>query len=148
MLVMLIERNDRGWAIRTPAKLNLFLDVLSKRADGYHEIDTVMCPISWCDDLQIELTDQGIDFSIGSTGGCNSDDPAWQIPADQTNLVVRAIQAVTQSTGYQGGWRIRLEKRVPLQPVWAEAVLMRPAAIVGGLINPTALGSCFSYAYS
>ena len=38
---------------RSPAKLNLFLELLGKRPDGFHEIDTVMIPIDWCDQLRM-----------------------------------------------------------------------------------------------
>ncbi len=80
---MHIQKVDQGLLIRTPAKLNLFLEVLGKRPDGYHEIDTVMCPVSLQDELRFEARDsQTVDFSIvqgqqpelqGSTGGASSD---------------------------------------------------------------------------
>ena len=42
---------------RAPAKLNLFLELLRRREDGYHEIDTVMVPINWYDDLTLKRTE-------------------------------------------------------------------------------------------
>ena len=54
-----------------PAKLNLFLELLSKRQDGFHEIDTVMLPINWCDTLQLSKTETG---NIPNGGnGCTRD---------------------------------------------------------------------------
>ena len=48
---MQIHRNAVEIVIQTPAKLNLFFEVLGKRSDGYHEIETLMCPIGWYDTL-------------------------------------------------------------------------------------------------
>ena len=48
---MQIHREAVEIVIQTPAKLNLFFEVLGKRSDGYHEIETLMCPIGWYDTL-------------------------------------------------------------------------------------------------
>lgn len=137
MLVMFIERTERGLKLRTPAKLNLFLDVLGKRADGYHEIDTIMCPVSWCDQLDIEASREGIDFSIEGPGfgaeAADTHDPAWEIPADGSNLVVKALKAVSQTIGYSGGWRVRLEKRIPAAAGLGGGSSDAAAAIVAAL---------------
>lgn len=136
MLVMLIERTECGLRIQTPGKLNLFLDVLGKRADGYHEIDTIMCPVSWTDQLDIESTEQGIDFSIQRPGLAEDiagSDPAWQIPADRTNLVVRALGAVGKAIGYSGGWRVQLNKRIPAAAGLGGGSSDAAAAIVAAL---------------
>ena len=53
---MQIHRNAVEIVIHTPAKLNLFFEVLGKRSDGYHEIETLMCPIGWYDTLCFEGT--------------------------------------------------------------------------------------------
>ena len=45
--------------VPAPAKLNLFLHVVGKRADGYHLIDSLMVPIDWCDTLHFERRDDG-----------------------------------------------------------------------------------------
>lgn len=78
-VTMLMKRTDRGLKVQTPAKLNLFLEVLARCADGYHEIDTVMCPVSLLSQLHLEpgLGDQ-IDFSIRSPSAPLAD-PAWNI---------------------------------------------------------------------
>ena len=137
MLVMLIERMEGGVKVITPAKLNLFLDVLAKRADGYHEIDTIMCPVSWCDQLTVASSDQGIDFSIirpaSVVASATASDPAWQIPADSSNLVLRALQAVGQAIGYGGGWRVKLEKHIPAAAGLGGGSSDAAAAIVAAL---------------
>ncbi len=120
---MLIESTGRGWRIHTPAKVNLFLEVLRKRADGFHEIDTIMCPVSLFDRLEFEPTESpGFDFSVvacdpsdfkhlsnvafGSSFNAsrraenvceNPVDPAWDIPQGEGNLIVRALKAVLQA---------------------------------------------------
>ena len=53
---MQVHRGAVEIVVQTPAKLNLFFEVLGKRADGYHEIETLMCPISLCDTLYFRGT--------------------------------------------------------------------------------------------
>jgi len=79
-----------------PAKLNLCLEVLGLRPDGYHEIDSVFVELDLCDRLKIELADE---ISIEVTGG-----PA---PRDETNLAWRAAVALGV------GAKIQIEKRIP-----------------------------------
>ena len=73
------------------AKINLDLQILGKRADGYHEISTVMQALTLADELEIELTETpGICLRAEKTDAKNTD----AIPADQTNLAYRAAEAV------------------------------------------------------
>lgn len=146
---MHIERLDRGLLIRTPAKLNLFLEVLSKRADGYHEIDTVMCPVTLFDELRFEPTESaGIEFVISSSpqsislgtldiasSGSVTDDAAWHIPNDQSNLVVRALRAVQAELGRSPGCRVQLLKKIPAAAGMGGGSSDAAAAIVAGLIG-------------
>jgi len=86
-------------------KINLLLNILGKRADGFHELETVMLPVNVCDSIQIERTDvTGIQLT------CN--EPS--LPTNAENLVVRAAKDFLQSTGINEGIRIHLEKRVPI----------------------------------
>ncbi len=92
------------------AKINLTLDVYGKRDDGYHDLISVMQAISLHDTLKVSLTDSaGIHFT------CDSD-PEFNIPADGTNLVVRAaaqtLQALEKSAQ---GAAIHLIKNIPAQ---------------------------------
>ncbi len=87
-----------------PAKINLSLRVLRRREDGFHEIDTIMAPLSLADRLLLEpMPGCGIRFSC--------DDPT--IPAGDDNLAVRAVTAFREATGWSEGVRVRLEKRIP-----------------------------------
>ncbi len=81
--------------VEAPAKLNLFLEVLGRREDGYHEIDTVMQTVSLADRLTLEPSDR---IELEVTGDA---------PADSTNLAWRAADALGAPL------KILLEKRIP-----------------------------------
>jgi 4-diphosphocytidyl-2-C-methyl-D-erythritol kinase len=89
--------------VLAPAKINLSLRVLGKRADGFHEIETSITPISLCDKIDIEKQNRWIDF--------NCDDPS--IPSGDDNLVVRAAKVFFEQTKSKGGVSIKLEKKIP-----------------------------------
>jgi 4-diphosphocytidyl-2-C-methyl-D-erythritol kinase len=91
----------RWWP--APAKLNLFLHVIGRRADGYHDLQTVFQLIDLADDIGIELTEQGIERVHG---------PAAIPP--QADLVVRAAQALQHASGSRRGVRLHVRKRIPL----------------------------------
>ena len=89
------------------AKLNLTLDVLGKRADGYHDIQSVMQAISLRDDIRIDL-DTGEDWKLSCTDET--------IPCDETNLAWKAARIFLDTTGRQvNGLRIHITKRIPSQ---------------------------------
>lgn len=88
-----------------PAKLNLFLHIVGRRADGYHLLESVFRLISLADSLTIDLRRDGA-ISRDSTLG-------EQI-ADSDDLVVRAAQALQKSTGCSLGAHISVTKRVPV----------------------------------
>ena len=87
------------------AKLNLGLDVIGRRADGYHELISVMQSISLCDHLYAEREAEGT-LSL-DTGGA--------LPADDSNLIIRAARAYFAASGRSFGVRFRLEKNIPMQ---------------------------------
>ncbi len=86
-----------------PAKINLSLAVRGKRPDGFHEIETLMAPISLADTLEIERADCGIAFTCS--------DPT--LPTGADNLVVRAANLFFERLDARPEVRIHLEKRVP-----------------------------------
>ncbi len=86
-----------------PAKINLSLRVLARRDDGFHEIESLMAPLSLCDTLEIAPHDRGFEF------GC--DDAS--LPVDDTNLVVRATKLFCATHGIEPRVRIELRKRIP-----------------------------------
>src|ERR1700733_5621342 len=87
-----------------PAKLNLFLHVTGRRADGYHELQTLFQLIDLCDTVSIEVREDGqIERPVGAAG-----------VAPEADLAVRAAQALKQATGARRGASIRIDKRIPL----------------------------------
>lgn len=89
---------------RSPCKVNLLLNVLGKRADGFHELETVMHPVNLFDTLTFERQPGGIQLA------CNL--PALSSGPD--NLVHRAAAAFLAESKIRAGVRIVLEKRIPL----------------------------------
>lgn len=89
--------------LRTSAKVNLALEVLGKRDDGYHEIATVLQAVDLFDRLKLETAD---------TLSLHTDDP--DLPTDDGNLVMRAARLLQKAAGVEGGARIQLSKRIPV----------------------------------
>ncbi len=89
------------WA---PAKVNLSLCILHKRNDGYHEICTLMQRIGIFDEMDIELTEQGINLIIEGA----------EVPQGLDNLAGKAAQIFLQAAGLDKGVRIRLRKKIPV----------------------------------
>jgi 4-diphosphocytidyl-2-C-methyl-D-erythritol kinase len=102
---MLIRRHGAGVLVRSPAKVNLFLETLARRPDGYHELVTLIVAVSLYDSLEFREDPSG---SIRLT----CDDPA--LPTGRENLVVRAAELLRRATGYTGGAAITLRKRIPM----------------------------------
>jgi 4-diphosphocytidyl-2-C-methyl-D-erythritol kinase len=101
-----IESSGKGTRVFAPAKLNLFLEVLGKRPDGYHELETLMVATDWFDELTFENDPTGrITFEC--------DDPA--LPTDGSNLVVRAAERLRDELGEAHGARIKLQKTIPAE---------------------------------
>ncbi len=92
-------------ALRAPAKINLYLKILGRRSDGYHELDTLMQKVTLYDELELSLVDEpGIHLS------CLGAD----LPEDEGNIVFRAARLFLEQTGKTDGVRILLRKRIPL----------------------------------
>ena len=89
--------------VLAPAKINLSLKILGRRGDGFHEIETLIVPISLADKINIEKQTRWIDFTCG--------DPS--VPKGDENLVVRAAKAFFDATNIKSGVSIRLEKKIP-----------------------------------
>ena len=97
------SRRTRSLTLRTSAKVNLVLEVLGKRTDGYHELSTVLQAVDLFDRLRLEEAE---DLTLGS------DDP--ELPTDDRNLVVKAARLLGEAAGVGRGARITLEKRIPV----------------------------------
>ncbi len=82
----------------------MLLNILGKRPDGFHELETIMQPVNFCDELAFERGGTGIQLSCS--------DPV--LPVDGTNLVHRAASAFFGAAKITEGVKIHLEKRIPL----------------------------------
>ncbi len=93
--------------LAAPAKLNLFLHITGRRADGYHLLQSAFVLIDWMDTIDLELRSDGVISreDVGAAG-----DP---LPAD--DLCVRAARALQAACGTRLGAHIRLHKRIPSQ---------------------------------
>jgi len=129
---MLIHRLAAELAVQAPAKLNLFFEVLGKRTDGYHEVETLMCPIDLYDTLYFKEEPSGqtklecervsgvsTSRNPGLNGtGFDGTEPTGnqpvELPQGSDNLVVRAIELLRKRTGVTAGVALRLVKRIPL----------------------------------
>ncbi|HYW58530.1 MAG TPA: 4-(cytidine 5'-diphospho)-2-C-methyl-D-erythritol kinase [Polaromonas sp.] len=94
--------------VPAPAKLNLFLHITGRRADGYHLLQSVFMLIDWCDTLHFELRTDG-KISRRDLGN----EAAEALPAE--DLIVRAARALQMASGTKLGVDIGLEKRIPAQ---------------------------------
>lgn len=94
-------------AMPAHAKLNVFLRVLGPRDDGYHDIETLVLPISITDHVTVEPADELTLFIEGSA--------REGVPRDETNLALRAAHALaTEAGGADRGARIAIAKRIPV----------------------------------
>lgn len=89
--------------ILAPAKINIYLKVLGKRPDGYHELLTIMAPVSLFDEIVLDPLENGIKVSAP---GSNC--------ADEKNLAFRAAALFLKETGIHGGVSIRIDKQIPV----------------------------------
>ena len=90
--------------ILSPAKINLFLEVIARRPDGYHEIESVMQLVDLCDQVHLARKPRGIQMSVVGA----------QLPSGRGNLAYKAAALLMESGGLRGGVHIRLEKRIPV----------------------------------
>ncbi len=102
---MLIHRHGAAVRLWAPAKLNLYLEVLGRRPDGYHELATLMVAVNLYDTLDIKEEPSGTDR-------LHCDHP--DLPTGPDNLVRRAIDLVRRHTGRREGVEVRLWKRIPV----------------------------------
>ncbi|EMI57404.1 4-(cytidine 5'-diphospho)-2-C-methyl-D-erythritol kinase [Rhodopirellula sallentina] len=99
------------------------MEILGRREDGFHELDTVMVAIDWRDDLKLRLRPTpGIELdvrwlpdrkAVADQLAVSTDDALLDVPTDRSNLVYRALELVNEATGYRGGWQVELGKRIP-----------------------------------
>jgi 4-diphosphocytidyl-2-C-methyl-D-erythritol kinase len=88
----------------SPAKINLYLNILGKRSDGYHELETVMLPLEFGDEFTLQLLKAGLTLEC--------DHP--NLPSDDSNIALRAAKLLVERCGVGFGARITLRKQTPL----------------------------------
>ena len=88
----------------SPCKVNLLLNILGRRADGFHELETVLQPVNVCDTLTFARGGAGVQLSCSEAN----------LPVGAQNLVYRAATAFLEAAKISDGIRIHLEKRIPL----------------------------------
>jgi len=89
--------------IRTPAKINIGLNILSKREDGYHDLETIFYPINLWDELTIMEDSK---FTLITTNP--------QLNSDQNNTIIKASELLGELTGIKIKGSITLDKRIPI----------------------------------
>lgn len=116
-----------------PAKLNLFLDIESRREDGYHNIVSIMQSVGFSDIIKIDTAPSG-----GIRVVCDNPD----IPGGEKNIAYRAAEIFTGMAGISPGIEISIEKNIP-SPAGLGGGSSDAAAVLRGLNK--IYGRCFSY---
>lgn len=86
------------------AKINLTLDVINKRPDGYHNVKMVMQALELCDEITVELAPEGITIT--------SDSPA--VPCNESNIAYKAAKIMLDAAGADTGVKIHIAKKIPV----------------------------------
>ena len=87
----------------SPCKVNLLLNILGKRPDGFHELETVMQPVAYHDRVSFQRAGSGVSLTCSEPS----------LPVDGSNLVHRAATKFLEAAGICDGIKIHLEKRIP-----------------------------------
>ena len=103
------------------AKINLFLDIFSKYANGYHGVRTIMQTVSLKDTVRLCMTNSGI--------GLSCSDPS--LPCDEKNTAYRAAACFFEKSGIDSGVRIEIEKNIPVEAGLAGGSADAAATLLG-----------------
>jgi len=112
---MLCRTTNRGLTVLAPAKLNLFLRIVARRDDGFHEIESVMAAINLYDVLTFEPAESdSVELKVGDASARSSGARMpLEAPAGPGNLVVRAAMLLKEYAGCRKGATISLAKKIP-----------------------------------
>jgi 4-diphosphocytidyl-2-C-methyl-D-erythritol kinase len=121
---MITRQSDNFIELLAPAKVNFFLELLARRADGFHELETVMSSVSIFDCLRMsKRRDDKIVMTIDSTD--------HTIPRGEDNLVWIALNRLRMACGEMQGLNVALTKRIPTQAGLGGASSDAAAALIG-----------------
>lgn len=111
---MRIVCDEKRVIVSAPAKLNLFLEVLARRADGYHDLETLMTAIDVCDTLTLEVrADSAIDLRCEwAIADGNIRQQMGDVPVGDKNIVVRTLHLLRSRAGVSCGATVHLQKRI------------------------------------
>lgn len=98
--------------VKTAAKINLALDVTGKLPNGYHDLESVFQTVGLYDEVEVELTNSGIELSCDVPDEFASSDP---IPCDERNIAYKAAKFFFEQNGMDCGCRIHIKKGIPSQ---------------------------------
>ena len=118
--------NAESINLRANAKLNLFLRVLGRRSDGYHELESIFHTVALADDLSLTPSDEGVDVSMSFAAGVSGDPPV-----SEDNLSFRAARSLIERAGLDRGARIEIVKRIPIGSGMGGGSADAAAAIAG-----------------
>jgi 4-diphosphocytidyl-2-C-methyl-D-erythritol kinase len=96
------------------AKINLFLEVHGLRPDGFHDIRSILVPVTLADSLEVELTDGALELSAPRLVQFEGMPDSVGICQERDNLVFKAAKLLRETTGCRHGARILLEKKIPI----------------------------------
>src|SRR4051812_25167846 len=111
-----LRGDDFKRSTRAPAKLNLFLDVLGRRGDGFHDLETLMVSVRLADQVSLTPTptSSGIHLDVTTGWPICSPGPMPVVPTGSDNLVVKSLKLFQERTGCGFGARVELVKRIPM----------------------------------
>lgn len=115
---MRYRQHGPSLVVQAPAKLNLFLEVLGKRSDGYHELETVMVSIGLHDTLRLQPDASGgisLRCTLAGEPAEGRRRPVERLSTGDDNLICRAARALQEATGCRQGACIDLTKRIPME---------------------------------
>ena len=90
--------------VASPAKINLFLEIIGRRPDGFHEIESIMQLVDLCDEVHLRRRRDGIRLQVSGA----------DLPEGRGNLAYRAAALALEEAGLSDGVEIRLDKRIPV----------------------------------
>jgi len=149
MIVMLVRNlSSKQLRISAPAKVNLYLELLGKRSDGFHELETIMTTVSLFDQLSFTSNKSGrlrLSIRLADSETAEKHDPE-PIPTDERNLIVKALLLLqrigNQNVGGESpatnlkvsGMDVQLIKRIPSSAGLGGASSDAAAALIAGNI--------------